>query len=138
MFRNIQACPLLLKIVHYSHTAVAYIYKIVHNISTVHIYLVLSYCINFIYIHKTTKVQMEENPKPHLFAGPMVQASLTAGDLWSNPVAVADLLQLWTDALGATGCIARSGLNWDRTGIKLTNYIYISIYNFFFSKLDKM
>jgi len=30
----------------------------------------------------------------HLFAGPMLQASLTPGDLRSNPVAVADLRQL--------------------------------------------
>jgi len=41
----------------------------------------------------------------------MVLASLTLGDLWSNPVVVADFLQLWTDAQGAAGGGARSGLN---------------------------
>jgi len=41
----------------------------------------------------------------------MVEASLTPGDLWFNPVAVADLLQLWTDAQGAAGGGALSGLN---------------------------
>jgi len=33
------------------------------------------------------------------------------GLTWSNPVAVADLLQLWTDVEGAAGGRARSGLN---------------------------
>jgi len=33
------------------------------------------------------------------------------GDLWYNPVAVADLLQLWADAQGASGGGVRSGLN---------------------------
>jgi len=37
----------------------------------------------------------------HLFADAMVQASLTPRDLWSNPVAMADLLHFWTDAQGA-------------------------------------
>jgi len=41
---------------------------------------------------------------------PMIQTSFTPGDLWSNPVAVADLQQLWTDAQGAAGGGARSGL----------------------------
>jgi len=48
--------------------------------------------------------------KPNLFTpstpvGPtlsptcsMIRTPLTLGDLWSNHVAVADLLQLWTDA----------------------------------------
>jgi len=49
----------------------------------------------------------------NLLAGPMVRASLTHWDIWYNPVAVADLLQLqlWTDAQGAARGIARSGLN---------------------------
>jgi len=47
----------------------------------------------------------------HRFPGPMVRASFTPGDLWSNPVVVADLLQLWTDAQSAAGGGARSGLN---------------------------
>jgi len=38
-----------------------------------------------------------------MLADPMVQASLTHKDLWSNPVAVADHQQLWTDAQGAVG-----------------------------------
>jgi len=41
----------------------------------------------------------------------MIRTSLTPGDLWSNPVAVADLLQHWTDMQGAAGGGARSGLN---------------------------
>jgi len=42
----------------------------------------------------------------------IVLAFLTPGDLsWSKPVAVADLLQLWTDVQGAAGGGARSGLN---------------------------
>jgi len=46
----------------------------------------------------------------------MVRASLSSAnatelDLWYNPVAVADLLQLWTDAQGAAGGGAMSGLN---------------------------
>jgi len=46
-----------------------------------------------------------------MFDAPMVWASLTPGDLLSNPVAVADLLQLWTDAQGAAGGEVRFSLN---------------------------
>jgi len=38
-------------------------------------------------------------------------------DLCSNPEAGAALLQICTDEQGAAGSRARSGLNWDRTGI---------------------
>jgi len=41
----------------------------------------------------------------------MVLAFHTPGDLWSNPVVVADLLQLWADVQGAAGGGAMSGLN---------------------------
>jgi len=43
-------------------------------------------------------------------------------DLWSNPVAVAELLQLWTDAQSAARGGARSGLIWDWTGKKVSKY----------------
>jgi len=49
----------------------------------------------------------------------MIQTSPTPADLWSNPVATADLLQLWTDAQAAAGGGARSGLIWDRNTISV-------------------
>jgi len=59
----------------------------------------------------------------NVFAGQMVQASLTPVDLWSNPVAVADLLQLWADAQGAAGGGARSA--WTETGRALNKLLRI-------------
>jgi len=61
----------------------------------------------------------------HLFTGLTITTSFTPGDLWSSPVVVADLLQIWMDAQGATRGGTRSCLNWDWTGLKLTNFIYI-------------
>jgi len=65
----------------------------------------------------------------------MIQTSLTPGDLWSNPVDMADLLQLCTDAHGPAGCGARSALQWDRMGIKVSIYIYIFLNNYFFKTI---
>src|SRR2546425_5236156 len=39
----------------------------------------------------------------HLFSCPIINTTLTARDLWDDPVAVAALLQQWDDALGAAG-----------------------------------
>jgi len=58
-----------------------------------------------------TSVVWHDHSTRHLFAGPLVRASFTPVHFWSNPVAVADLLQLWTNAQGAAGGGARSGLN---------------------------
>jgi len=63
----------------------------------------------------------------HLFAGPTIWTSFTPGYLWSNPVAVADLLQLWTDVQGAAGGGARVGLNWDLTAIKVSIYNILNV-----------
>jgi len=60
---------------------------------------------------KLTVLVWHDPSTRHLFAGPTVRASLAPGDLWSNPVAMADLLQLWTDEQGAAGGGARFGLN---------------------------
>jgi len=47
----------------------------------------------------------------HLFSCPKIRTTLTAQDLWYNPVAVAALLQLWYDALPAAGGGLESTLN---------------------------
>jgi len=39
---------------------------------------------------------LRDHSAKYLFNCKMIHTSLTLGDLWSNPVAVADLLQLWT------------------------------------------
>jgi len=65
--------------------------------------------------------QLNNHSTKHLFKCPMIRTSLTPWDLWSNPVAVADLLQVRTDTQGAAGGGARSGLN--LTGIKVNKYI---------------
>jgi len=60
----------------------------------------------------------------------LIRTSPTPVDLWSNPVAVVDLLQLCTDAQGAAGGRAKSSLIWDRTGNKVkkvSKYYYIMV-----------
>jgi len=39
----------------------------------------------------------------HLFSCTSINTNLRPGDLWNDPVAVADLFQQWRDALGAAG-----------------------------------
>jgi len=56
--------------------------------------------------------KLYDHSTKHLFNCPMIRTSFTTGDLWSNPVAVANLLQLWTDTPGAAGGGARSGVAW--------------------------
>jgi len=45
----------------------------------------------------------EDHDTQHLFSCTSIKTILKPVDLWSNPVDVADLLQLWKDALGAAG-----------------------------------
>jgi RNA polymerase subunit RPABC4/transcription elongation factor Spt4 len=65
------------------------------------------------YLHK---IDPTTNPSPicplcnqhdhtteHLFSCPIINTTLTTRDLWTDPVAVAALLQLWDDVLGAAG-----------------------------------
>jgi hypothetical protein len=46
----------------------------------------------------------------HLFSCPNIATNLSPRNLWDDPVAVAGLLQLWDDALGAAGGGAGSSL----------------------------
>jgi len=48
------------------------------------------------------------------FLGPTVQTSLAPTDQWSNPVLMADLLQLWADVQGLLE--AEQGPGWTETG----------------------
>ena len=45
----------------------------------------------------------QEHTTQHLFSCPKINTTLTARELWNDPVAVAALLQQWDDALGAAG-----------------------------------
>jgi retron-type reverse transcriptase len=52
----------------------------------------------------------QEHTTQHLFFCPKINTTLTARDLWDDPVAVATLLKQWDDALGAAGGGAGSSL----------------------------
>jgi hypothetical protein len=45
----------------------------------------------------------QDHTTQHLFSCSKINTSLTAQDLWDDPVAVAELLAQWDDALGAAG-----------------------------------
>jgi len=53
-----------------------------------------------------------EHTTQHLFTCPSVMTILTLRDLWDDPVAVAELLQIWDDVRGAAGGGLGSGLSW--------------------------
>src|SRR6267154_960909 len=62
-------------------------------------FLKRAFLLVYIYIYPLCK--SHDHTTQHLFSCPIINTTLTARDLWDDPVAVAALLLQWDNALGA-------------------------------------